>query len=75
VLVTAGGGGEGRGIRQGLLEKRKVGLDEAIRGFFGATAAEFFVEASDEKKASLRLGIGRGKNVGAGGAEIRGSLR
>ena len=50
-------------------------MDEAIRGFFGAAAAEFFVEAGDEKKASLRLGIGRGKNVGAGGAEIGGSLR
>ena len=57
------------------MKEREVGLDKAIRGFFGAAAAKFFVEAGHKKKASLRLGIGRGENVGAGGAEIGGSPR
>jgi len=56
-----------------LLEKGKVDWIRRFEAFW--SPREFFVEAGDEKKASLRLGIGRGKNVGAGGAEIGGSLR
>jgi len=58
-----------------LLEEDEVGPDEAGGGFFGAAAAEFFVDASSEENASLGLRFRRRKYIGAGGSKIYGSVR